>query len=696
MRGIKRLVALSVLSCMATVSIFNGLTRETFAFGEDVNVLAEWKFEEESVKSGSITDKNLIFKDVTGNGNDIEINTYGNPENMNNYLEFTDEKMYDKVNGSLRINGDSKNKVGADFITVEDAPINKENFEEGYTIEFLYQLPMDWTASDSWMGLMARQGDSKSMDEPELGSMALSVSNCKEIQYLAANKNDDHQMNSAAWSVSMDKGGVWYHIVVTSDNDVIRTYVNGAEAFRDYVGDMGGLYADAEDGRFRIGSSWWKEGSQTLSKFGRGNYQQVRISEGALEKEDWLISNHEEYIGEYGVNDEFSLRDKKNYNMVFLPDTQNTIKFKGNVMNSAMDWLVENKNLTNVVSVTHLGDIVENGWDTNQWDTARMFNKLPQNDIKLLMQPGNHDSLDNYLNTFGKDSEYGILTSDYITRTSPSGVSSYMVVDAGSYKYLTLSVSIHNIDEDLPWVEEVLKNTNMPTIITSHDIQNCSDTVPNDIKLSTRGKKIWEVVKKYNQVFMMIGGHSHGAGDQVLKNDAGNDVFNILADYQFAYNGGNALFKFAEFDEKENKIYLSTFSPYAAGLKDEERTFFDVNYLTGAGNYSEFDIDFEERFEGMDKSEEDNIVVGKVEKLKESDVTSNSLILSWEAPKEIIGLVEYVIYKDGKKIDSISSKNNTYKVEGLNKNSIYGFKVTAKYSNGEESKPKSINVRTKK
>ena len=54
-----------------------------------------------------------------------------------------------------------------------------------------------------------RNGDNftfpvNSMDEPQLGSMSVAVSNCKEVQFLTAPAEDDHQMESAAWSVSMD------------------------------------------------------------------------------------------------------------------------------------------------------------------------------------------------------------------------------------------------------------------------------------------------------------------------------------------------------------------------------------------------------------------------------------------------------------------------------------------------------------
>lgn len=604
MKNIKKKLLCGLLTTAITASNIGVNTTKVFADKkEGINVIADWKFDSNNIESGGIKDKDLILKDSSGNENNLRLNIYGESDDYSKYISFSDDKMNNNTTGSLIINGDSANKIGADFITVDGAPINKEEFENGYTIEFIYKLPIDWTIADSWMSLLARQGVSTTMDEPQLGTMNIAVSNCKEIQFLTSNKDDKHKMQSSSWSVSMDKGGVWYHIAIVNDNKTIRTFVNGSEAFRDYVSDdIVGMYADPNDGRFRIGSSWWKEGEQTLDKFARGNYQQVRISEGALDRSQWLVTNPGENIAEYGNNNKFSLKNNDNYNMVFIPDTQNTIKFRGNIMDTAVNWLTENQDNANIVSVTHLGDIVEDGNNEEQWNTAKLFEKLPKANVKLLMQAGNHDWPENFDKYFGQNSDYGKLTSNYVTRTSPSGRSSYMINEAGSYKYMTLAIDYYSFNTDLDWAEEVLSSTNMPTIITSHDLQNCSDTAPSDIKLSEKGKEVWDVVKKYNQVFIMIGGHSHGSGNQILTNDAGNPVFNILADYQFAYNGGNALFKFAEFDETNNKIYLSTFSPYAATLSDEERGFFDVNYLTGDGNYNEFNINFKERFAGMEKS----------------------------------------------------------------------------------------------
>lgn len=94
--------------------------------------------------------------------------------------------------------------------------------------------------------------------------------------------------------------------------------------------------------------------------------------------------------------------------------------------------------------------------------------------------------------------------------------------------------------------------------------------------------------------------------------------------------------------------------------------------------------------------EEGDIVVSKVSGLECTDIEANSLNLTWKAPESLVGLVEYEVYKDGKRIASLTNRENQFKVEDLKTNTIYSFKVITKYSNGESSKPVSINQRTSK
>ena len=209
------------------------------------------------------------------------------------------------------------------------------------------------------MSLIARQGSDGGNPEGEQGTMYASISNCKEIQFITGNAAGNHTMSSAACSVTMDQGGVWYHIAIVSDGHEIATYVNGCEAFRDYVSDeMVGMYADPADGRFRVGSSWWKDGGQTLDKFLQGSLQEIRISGEALDKDQWLVPTPEDYVGEFGSNEDYTLRNEDNYNIVLIPDTQNTVEFRPDVMNAAIDGLIDSADELNVAGVVHLGDVV--------------------------------------------------------------------------------------------------------------------------------------------------------------------------------------------------------------------------------------------------------------------------------------------------------------------------------------------------
>ncbi|MBM6937484.1 choice-of-anchor I family protein [Pseudoflavonifractor phocaeensis] len=577
---------------------------------------ADWKFGRDYA-AGSIADGTLVIPDQSGNGNDLQMQTYGSGT-WTDYLSFSDDSMTGE-GGSLIFNGDSAGKTGADFITVDGASINSEEFENGYTMEFLYYFPEDWTAADSWMSLIGRQGTGGGNPEGEQGTMYASISNCKEIQFITGNADGDHSMSSAAWSVSMDEGGVWYHIAIVSDGQEIATYVNGCEAFRDYVSDdMAGMYADPEDGRFRVGSSWW----EGLDKFLQGGLQEIRICGEALEQDQWLVPNPEDYVEDFGSNETYTLRDEDNYNFVLIPDTQNTVEYRPDVMDAAIDELIASVDALNIKGVIHLGDVVDDAGDARQYNNAKdIFYQLPEAGVKFLVQPGNHDNWagngSSYWHYFGQDSkEYMSLTSSYLTPKAWSGA---MFVEAGSYTYLILSLACEGgktswnpTSGELEWFESMLQQyPNCPTIVTRHDIQNCSDTQPSAIQLSGEGEKLWDIVKKYPQVFMMVGGHSHGSGVEVLQNDAGQDVISILTDLQFSYNGGNGWFRYLEFDEDADKIYYSVYSPYAASLDEDEKTFFDVNFLTGPGHEGEISIDFDTRFAGMANEEPEPETEGK-------------------------------------------------------------------------------------
>nr|WP_279285978.1 discoidin domain-containing protein [Clostridium perfringens] len=91
---------------------------------------------------------------------------------------------------------------------------------------------------------------------------------------------------------------------------------------------------------------------------------------------------------------------------------------------------------------------------------------------------------------------------------------------------------------------------------------------------------------------------------------------------------------------------------------------------------------------------EGEIVTGHVNNFEASEVAKKNVTVTWSAPESTKGLEGYVLYRDGKKVAEIGAEETSYKFKGLNRHTIYNFKIAAKYSNGELSKKESITLRT--
>ena len=97
---------------------------------------------------------------------------------------------------------------------------------------------------------------------------------------------------------------------------------------------------------------------------------------------------------------------------------------------------------------------------------------------------------------------------------------------------------------------------------------------------------------------------------------------------------------------------------------------------------------------GNPEVEEEEVIVNPVRNFKVTDKTKKNVTVSWEEPEKTYGLEGYVLYKDGKKVKEIGADKTEFTFKGLNRHTIYNFKIAAKYSNGELSTKESITVRT--
>jgi hypothetical protein len=187
--------------------------------------------------------------------------------------------------------------------------------------------------------------------------------------------------------------------------------------------------------------------------------------------------------------------------------------------NAETQWLASNKSALNLVFVTHVGDVVQNGDGTSDgsapltpiWGSTKEFDRafaamqiLSNADIPFGMSPGNHD-YDRYYWTnnlnrqpllqspltnlwgqyFGSQSSlfkgktwYGGASDNlgnYIQNYNPAnpcpntGMSSYQVFTAGGKKFLHISLELEAGPAAVAWVADVLKaHPKYATIITTH------------------------------------------------------------------------------------------------------------------------------------------------------------------------------------------------------------------------------------
>jgi hypothetical protein len=309
-----------------------------------------------------------------------------------------------------------------------------------------------------------------------------------------------------------------------------------------------------------------------------------------------------------------------------------------------MNWLVANKNTSNLAFVVGLGDNVQDGNPFNpdgsfsgnitpigqpttvtgapsintvdsvnhdfeaEWKRASAdWDILGNANIPYYTVPGNHDYFhwdqkknpnDEWLKYFNPATRYQGKSwfggASPIDNTQPAnlryaGMNVYSYFFAGGYKFLNIGLQYVPTAGDLSWAQSIINaNPGLPTIISTHDYQ---DTNGRD----SAGNNIWNnLINKpgNSQVFMVLSGHVNGVHQQTSTDVDGKPVLEMLSDYQDMHftglqNGGDYL-RTLSFNTAQNTIHVQTFSPVAN------------NFLTtgtgAAANDFTLNFDFTQRF----------------------------------------------------------------------------------------------------
>jgi hypothetical protein len=322
------------------------------------------------------------------------------------------------------------------------------------------------------------------------------------------------------------------------------------------------------------------------------------------------------------------------FTIVAIPDTQRYYRAeKGKAyFAKQMDWIAKNAYtkdtpddsipLKNIVFVTHLGDVIEDGQgDVNhpEWlDSLQHMSKL-DNLLPYSVALGDHDyngderPIDGhsaFVKYYGperykKYSWYG--------GSSQKGTSHYQYFSGAGITFLHLNIEVDapdsssfaNEDDQLKWAQKTLNtHPNTPTILTTHAYitdemykgpngkqvpydagglfigHEPSPEVskgPRENETRRGGRTIWQnLVKKNKQIFMVLAGNYHeylrdqggrqaaitGEYHQVSINDFNQPVIEVLTNFQDYKNGGDGLIKLITFDLESNTILFETYNTF--------------------------------------------------------------------------------------------------------------------------------------
>ncbi|RYL89326.1 metallophosphoesterase [Sporolactobacillus sp. THM7-4] len=266
-----------------------------------------------------------------------------------------------------------------------------------------------------------------------------------------------------------------------------------------------------------------------------------------------------------------------------MPDTQYYSKFHPEIFRVTSQWFVDNRRALNLKYIFHVGDIVHNREDPDQWKIAdKALKILDDARIPYGVIAGNHDVGDHvdyttYYQYFGEER---YRWNPWYGESYKNNRGHYDLIDIMGKGYLMLSMGWAIGDEEIAWMNKVLKSyPDRTAILCVHDYlyKNGYRTV--------QGQLIYQKVVLPNpNVMMVLNGHTSGAAHRIDRIDDNHDgrfdrkVAQILADYQ-SLHGGQGYIRVMGFDMIHHKVYVRTYSPYKGGnhLFKEKEDNFDLN-----------------------------------------------------------------------------------------------------------------------
>jgi hypothetical protein len=247
----------------------------------------------------------------------------------------------------------------------------------------------------------------------------------------------------------------------------------------------------------------------------------------------------------------------------------------------------------NIVFVGHLGDSVDDWNVDTQWavpDAA--MRTLESAGIPYAIAPGNCD-LDSYgssvkatffnkwfpVSRFAGRSYYGGAYNN-------DNSNSYQLISASGLNFIIIEIKynfLYNASQGqaiLAWANNLLQlYSDRRAIVITHNLLDTSNAFSSD------GLAVYNALKGNPNLFLMMGGHLDTEGMRTDPGTDGHTIYSLRSDYQTRPNGGNGWLRIMRFSPDNNKIYITTYSPYLDQFETDANSQFSLDYDMGGGGF---------------------------------------------------------------------------------------------------------------
>lgn len=320
----------------------------------------------------------------------------------------------------------------------------------------------------------------------------------------------------------------------------------------------------------------------------------------------WLISAYVLFLTILGLGKRIEVAaHEKPFTIIILPDTQMYAKDNPSWRKSSRKeifmlmtkWIVKQAIVDNIKFVLHMGDIVNEDYESYEWENANDAMSLLDDVVPYSMVVGNHDmapgepayipdsmrNTTNFNNTFpysryNNKPWYGgrMMVDNFIPGDSYDN--SYHFFKQGKLEFMIVNLEVSPTDRMLNWADSLIANNpGKRVIVSTHSYMQAKDKrdYPGGFGYlpagpGNTGQEIWEkLIKKHENIFLVLCGHvanvdSH-RGLLASRGVKGNIVYQQLNGD--AHDGWLRILRFVP---AENKIYVSSYSPWKPESPDEQ------------------------------------------------------------------------------------------------------------------------------